>query len=125
MLLAGSLTNANALPQDISPQTRILVALQSGDPLPGAERESQAALAQRTTLAAARLLVEGLRRAGRDVSRAKLIEALETIQRFETGYGAPVTYGPRQHMGFTGARIAPFDPQRRQPLEPVRRIQAD
>jgi hypothetical protein len=79
--------------------------------------------ARRSALAAARLLVEGLRRAGRDVSRARLVEAIETIQRFETGDGAPVSYGPQRHVGFTGAEIMRLDPQ--QPPQPVDRVELD
>jgi ABC-type branched-subunit amino acid transport system substrate-binding protein len=123
VLLPGSLVDADALPQGVGPQTRILFAFQPGDLSAG--RETQPALARRTTLAATRLLVEGLRRAGRDVSRPKLVDALETIQRFESGYGAPVSYGPRQHVGFTGAEIVPLDPRRLQPIGPARRIEFD
>jgi hypothetical protein len=74
-------------------------------------------------LAAARLMVEGLRRAGRDVSRAKLVEAIETIQRFDVGEGTPVSYGPRRHVGFTGAEIIRLDFQ--QSARPVGRVELD
>jgi Periplasmic binding protein len=74
-------------------------------------------------LAAARLMVEGLRRAGRDVSRARLVEAIETIQRLDVGEGPPVSYSPRRHVGFTGAEITRFDPQ--QSPRPVGRVELD
>jgi mono/diheme cytochrome c family protein len=74
-------------------------------------------------LAAARLMVEGLRRAGRDVSRAKLVEAIETIQRFDVGEGTLVSYGPRRHVGFTGAEIIQLDSH--QSVRPVGRVELD
>jgi ABC-type branched-subunit amino acid transport system substrate-binding protein len=45
---------------------------------------------------AARVLVEGLRRAGRNPSREALVAALESIQRWELG-GFMVDLGPRDH----------------------------
>jgi hypothetical protein len=100
---------------------RMRLAYESG--APSAQRETRPAAAQRTALAAARLLVEGLRRAGRDVSRARLVDALETIQRFEIGYGAPVSYSPQQHVGFTGAQIMRFDPHQLRSMQPLVRIE--
>jgi ABC-type branched-subunit amino acid transport system substrate-binding protein len=47
---------------------------------------------------AARVLVEGLRRAGRNPGRDTLVSALETIQRWDLG-GFTVDFGPRDHAG--------------------------
>jgi branched-chain amino acid transport system substrate-binding protein len=47
--------------------------------------------------AAAKVLVEGLRRAGKGASRETLITALESIQGFDLG-GLMVNYGPRSHV---------------------------
>jgi ABC-type branched-subunit amino acid transport system substrate-binding protein len=49
---------------------------------------------------AARVLVEGLRRAGKDLSRDKLISALETMTRTDIG-GFPVNFSPSNHNGST------------------------
>lgn len=136
LLLPGSMAAPGWLPQDAAPQMRIFLgfgptALTAVDIRsdPTSVRDGGIRVpvlaAQRTALAAAKLLVEGLRRAGRDVTRARLIDAIETIQRFETGYLPPLSYGPRQHIGFTGAQIVPFDPRRRQLMEPVGRIELD
>jgi ABC-type branched-subunit amino acid transport system substrate-binding protein len=46
---------------------------------------------------AAKVFVEGLRRAGRGVTRDTLIAALESIQGFDLG-GFQVNYGPRDHI---------------------------
>jgi ABC-type branched-subunit amino acid transport system substrate-binding protein len=43
-------------------------------------------------------LVEGLRRAGRDLTREKVIEALETLQDFQ-GISGPITFTKDQHQG--------------------------
>jgi branched-chain amino acid transport system substrate-binding protein len=47
--------------------------------------------------AAAKVLVEGLRRAGKGANREALINALESIQSFDLG-GLMVNYGPRSHV---------------------------
>jgi len=47
---------------------------------------------------AAKTLVEGLRRAGRDVTRAKLIAALETMNNWDAG-GFRVSFTPGNHNG--------------------------
>ncbi|HUP47940.1 MAG TPA: ABC transporter substrate-binding protein [Thermoanaerobaculia bacterium] len=43
-------------------------------------------------------MVEGLRRAGRDLTREKLVEALETLDGFE-GTGPAITFGPERRQG--------------------------
>lgn len=47
---------------------------------------------------AAKVLVEGLRRAGNDLSRDKLRVALESIRDFDIG-GITISYGPNDHTG--------------------------
>jgi ABC-type branched-subunit amino acid transport system substrate-binding protein len=125
VLLASTLTSPKSLPRDMDAKTRILFAFEPNGSPPSVEiPDTQPAQSPPgTTLAAVKLLVEGLRRAGRDVSRTGLIDALQTIQRFEAGYGAPLSYGPRQHIGFTGAEIVPLDPQRLRAKGPASRIQ--
>jgi len=49
----------------------------------------------------ARVLVEGLKRAGRDLTREGLIKALETIKDFPTGGGYNVTFGEGIRAGAT------------------------
>jgi hypothetical protein len=44
---------------------------------------------------------EALRRAGPDLTRAKLVSALEGMKNFDTGLSAKVSFGPGQHMGIT------------------------
>jgi ABC-type branched-subunit amino acid transport system substrate-binding protein len=65
--------------------------------------------AQLAALAAAEILIEGLKRAGRDVTRERLVEQLETLRTFETGYAPPVTYTPGRRLGARGAYIVRID----------------
>lgn len=50
--------------------------------------------------AAAKVLVEGLKRAGRTPSRASLIAGLESLQDYDLG-GLQVSYSPKNHSGLT------------------------
>jgi ABC-type branched-subunit amino acid transport system substrate-binding protein len=50
----------------------------------------------------AKLLVEGLRRAGPDLTRAGFVKALESIHGFDVGIGRPVELGPDDHVALTG-----------------------
>jgi branched-chain amino acid transport system substrate-binding protein len=56
-------------------------------------------------VAPAKLLAEGLQRAGRDVTREKLIAALETLKDFDTGVTLPITYTKDNHEGSTDVRM--------------------
>ena len=57
---------------------------------------------------AAKVLVEGLQKAGRDLSREKLIVALEGIYKFDTGLTPPITYTPNRRIGARGAYVVEF-----------------
>jgi branched-chain amino acid transport system substrate-binding protein len=50
----------------------------------------------------AMVLVEGLKRAGKDLTREKLITAIESIHNHDMGLGPKLTlsYGPTDHKGF-------------------------
>ena len=50
----------------------------------------------------AMVLTEGLKRAGRDLTREKLIDAIESIKDLDIGLGPQLklNYGPRDHKGF-------------------------
>jgi ABC-type branched-subunit amino acid transport system substrate-binding protein len=47
---------------------------------------------------AARLLVEGLQRAGRELTTDALVDALEGIRGLDMGLGAPLGFGPSEHQ---------------------------
>lgn len=64
---------------------------------------------QLTALASAKVLVAGLRQAGRHISRERLIETLEGLYRFQTGLTPPLTYGPNRRIGAQGAHVIKLD----------------
>jgi ABC-type branched-subunit amino acid transport system substrate-binding protein len=47
----------------------------------------------------AEILVEGLRRAGRDLTREGFIKAIESIRDFKLGPNLTITYGPYDRQG--------------------------
>jgi ABC-type branched-subunit amino acid transport system substrate-binding protein len=75
---------------------------------------SQHLVAQLSAYSAAKVLVEGLKRAGKDVSRDKLIAALEGLNRFETGLTPAITYGLNRRIGATGAYVISIDLEKKQ-----------
>jgi ABC-type branched-subunit amino acid transport system substrate-binding protein len=70
--------------------------------------------AQISAYVSAQLLVEGLKRAGRDLSREKLIAALEGLYEFDTGLTPPLTYGPNRRVGAAGAYIVAVEMEKKQ-----------
>jgi ABC-type branched-subunit amino acid transport system substrate-binding protein len=69
---------------------------------------------QLSAYSAAKILVEGLKRAGRELSREKLVEALEGLDGYATGLVPPVTYGPNRRIGAMGAYVVTLDLEKRQ-----------
>jgi len=47
----------------------------------------------------ARVLIEALRRTGRDITREGFIRALESIKEHYVGIGTAISFGPRDHQG--------------------------
>ncbi|OYT89566.1 MAG: amino acid ABC transporter substrate-binding protein [Burkholderiales bacterium PBB6] len=62
--------------------------------------------------AAAKVLVEGLRRAGRNPDRASLVQALERMQRVDLG-GLDVSFSAQDHSGLDYADLAIIGPDGR------------
>jgi branched-chain amino acid transport system substrate-binding protein len=58
----------------------------------------------------AMVFVEGLKRAGRDLTREKFVAALETLKNFETGLTLPTTFTTTDHEGQKAARILQIEP---------------
>ena len=53
------------------------------------------------------VLAEGLKRAGRDLGRESLVNAMETIKDFDTGgLIGPITYGPNDRKGTSSCRMS-------------------
>lgn len=60
---------------------------------------------QFTAMCEARLLIEGMKRAGRDLSREGLIKALENLYDFPAGYRQLVSFGPNRRVGVPQVHI--------------------
>jgi len=59
------------------------------------------------------LLEEGLKRAGRGVTREKFVNSIGNVWKLETGVSPPLTYNQNQRTGAVGAAILKVDPVRR------------
>ena len=65
--------------------------------------------AQVTAYSSAKVLVEALKRVGKDVSREKLIQTLESFYEFPTGLTPALTFGPNRRIGAMGAYVVMVD----------------
>lgn len=72
------------------------------------------AAAQISAYSASRILVEGLKRAGQDLSREKLVTALEGMYEYETGLTPLISYGPNRRIGALGAYVLAADGAKQQ-----------
>jgi ABC-type branched-subunit amino acid transport system substrate-binding protein len=91
-------------PADIAPDAAAeLLGLSPG---PGLRPQDRAAARQ--ALAAAKLLVTALQRAGHEVTRERLVDALEAVQSFRSGLLPPVSFAASRHIGSTGVWIVPL-----------------
>jgi len=70
--------------------------------------------AQISALSAAKILGEGLKRVGKDLSREKLIQVLEGLYEYPTGLTPAITYGPNRRIGALGAYIVNVDLKEKQ-----------
>jgi ABC-type branched-subunit amino acid transport system substrate-binding protein len=64
---------------------------------------------QLAAFAAAKVFVEALTRAGKDLSREKLINTLEGFYEYDTGATPRITFGPNRRIGAAGAHVVPID----------------
>ena len=93
-------------PSDESPgAAQEFARLREAGGSPGRSRASQA-----SAVVDAMVLVEGLKRSGRGLSRERLVASLEALYAFETGLSPPVTFGPDRRVGALGAHVVRVDP---------------
>ncbi|MEJ7618972.1 MAG: ABC transporter substrate-binding protein [Pyrinomonadaceae bacterium] len=64
---------------------------------------------QFSAYSAAKVLNEGLKLAGRDLTREKLISSLEGLYAYQTGLTPAITYGPNRRVGAAGAYVMAID----------------
>ena len=62
--------------------------------------------------------LEGVKRAGPDLTRPRLIAALESIKNFSTGLTMPTTFSDTSHEGNKAARIVQIQPDLTRKLLP-------
>jgi len=70
--------------------------------------------AQISAFVAAKILVEGLKRAGRDLSRDRLVDELEGLADFQPGLMPPISYNATRRMGALGGYVVALDLQLRE-----------
>jgi ABC-type branched-subunit amino acid transport system substrate-binding protein len=70
--------------------------------------------AQILAFSAAKVLVEALTRAGKDLSRENLIQALEGLYEYRTGLTPAITFGPNRRIGAIGAYVVTLDLKKKQ-----------
>jgi ABC-type branched-subunit amino acid transport system substrate-binding protein len=61
--------------------------------------------AQISAFSGTKVLLEALKRAGKDLSREKLIQTLEGFYNYQTGLTPPLSYGPNRRIGAMGAYV--------------------
>jgi ABC-type branched-subunit amino acid transport system substrate-binding protein len=64
---------------------------------------------QVSTYSAAKILVEVMKRVGKDLSRERLIQALDGLYEYQTGLTPAITYGPNRRIGALGAYVVTVD----------------
>jgi ABC-type branched-subunit amino acid transport system substrate-binding protein len=64
---------------------------------------------QISAFVAAKILVEGLKRTGKELSREKFIRSLEKLYEYKTGLTPRITYGPNRRIGARGSHIVTVD----------------
>lgn len=76
---------------------------------------------------AAQVLLEALKRCGRDLSREHLVDTLEALYGFDTGLTPPLSFGPGQRTGAAGAHVVTVDLRARsfRPTGPFMRLEPD
>jgi ABC-type branched-subunit amino acid transport system substrate-binding protein len=79
-------------------------------------------IAQVNAYLAAKVFVEAVERAGRNVTRQELASALESLQDFHAGLAPALSYGEGRRIGSVGVHIVPVDLAADRFAEPVRWI---
>ena len=65
--------------------------------------------AQISAFVAAKILLEGLKRSGRDLSRERLVKELEGLADFHPGLMPPISYNATRRIGAFGGYVVALD----------------
>lgn len=68
---------------------------------------------QLLAVSAAKVLVEGMKRSGKDLNVESLIDALEKLDEFPTGLTPRIGYGPNRRLGAMGGYVVAVDLEKR------------
>jgi len=122
ILLPGAFVQKEILGLPVSFQDKIYLSYPTlpSDQSPAGMAEFEALLKQHelsakhltsqiTAFVAAKILVEGLKRTGKDLSREKFIHSLEKFYEFQTGLTPRLSYGPNRRIGALGSHIVTVD----------------
>jgi ABC-type branched-subunit amino acid transport system substrate-binding protein len=123
MLVPGSLATNDLLNLPAPLLDRTFIALPSvpSDQTQAALQEYRALAAQHhlpstdvawqlAAIGSAKVLAQGLMRAGRGVTRATLVSSLEALTDFDTGLMPRIRFGRGRRLGASGAYIVALDP---------------
>jgi ABC-type branched-subunit amino acid transport system substrate-binding protein len=80
-------------------------------------------IAQVNAYIAAKVLIEGMERAGRNLTRPELVKALESLDGFHPGLAPALSYDEDRRIGSIGVHIVPVDLVEDRFTEPVRWIE--
>lgn len=72
---------------------------------PSGQRHLQARI---SAYVAAKILIEAMRKAGRQIDQQKLIGKLESFYQYQTGLTPPLSFSSNRHVGSLGAHIITF-----------------
>jgi ABC-type branched-subunit amino acid transport system substrate-binding protein len=125
LLVPGSLATDDLLrlPSTLIDRTFIALPSVPSDLTPAALEEYRALAIQHrlpatavtwhlAAIGSATVLAQGLKRAGRGVTRATLVSALEGLTDFDSGWMPRLRFGRGRHIGASGAYIVTLDPAR-------------
>jgi ABC-type branched-subunit amino acid transport system substrate-binding protein/mono/diheme cytochrome c family protein len=63
---------------------------------------------QMAVAATAQTLFEALKQTGRELTREKLVDTLDTLHDFRSGLSPPIGFSPRRHLGIAGVYVVPL-----------------
>jgi Cytochrome c len=113
LLIPGALSIVDPveIPVNVQIHTAMPLVLFDVQPVASEELRTLGVTAPSPTLigalAAAKITVEALRRAGHDVTREKLIITLENFYEVDTALTPKITFTPSRHVGVTTAHVVP------------------
>jgi ABC-type branched-subunit amino acid transport system substrate-binding protein len=75
---------------------------------------SQHRAVQISVYSSVKILVEALKRAGKNLTRDELVKTLEGLHEYSTGLTPAITYGPNRRIGAMGAYVVTVDLEKKQ-----------